>query len=254
MTLKELVWYDFGTFLREPPGNVFSILIPLIALVVSGLVFGNVRDDRPGGFGATDLSMPGQLTGVIAATGFLVVPVPFLLYRKRGQVHRADERERPPLARFVWAQLVVALVVILAGTGVVFVVGRLAFDIRPPLAPLSLAAGFVLCCVALTALGAALGALFPNVLLARALGFALFILNLIASGSAMPEDQLPAALRMLGTFLPLTYVRRLLADLWFGHGWNDFALFVLSAVLVVSVVVAVPLLRGRRRMRPASPS
>jgi ABC-2 type transport system permease protein len=239
-SLGEIFRADFGKFLREPPGNVFSILIPLIALVVSGIVFGNVRDAKSGGFGPTDLGMPGQLTGVIAATGFLVVPVPFLLYRKR-------EGERPPLGRFVLAQLLVALVVILAGTVAVLAVGRLAFGILPPLAPLSLGTGFALCCVTLVALGAALGALFPNVLLARALGVPLFLLNLLASGSAIPEDQLPAPLRMLNPIVPLTYVRRLLADLWFGRGWNDRELFVVIAVLGVSVAVAAPLLRGRRR-------
>lgn len=232
VTLQALAWSEFKKFLREPPGNIFALVIPLTAMIVSGIAYGNVPDGTAGVYGPTDLTMPGQLAATIAAAGFMVVPAPFVLYRQRATRRASGEPDRPPLGVFFRAQILVALAVILAGAFAVLVVGSLAFGVRPPQSLIALLFAFALCCASIVVLGIVVGAIVQTVMMARAVGLALFLLNLFASGSAIPPGQLPAALKAVGTFMPLTYVRNLLAALWFGTDWDWTAVMVLVAVLL----------------------
>jgi len=244
VTLKDLTWSEFKKFLREPPGNIFALVIPLTALIVAGITSGNVPDGTSGMYGPTDLSMPGQLAATIAAASFMVIPAPFVLYRQRASRRAAADPALPPFGLFFQAQVLVALAVILIGTVAVLLVGKLAFGIRAPEAPFALFIGYLLSCVSILSIGIVLGAIIPTVLLARAIGLVLFLFNLFMSGSAIAEDQLPSFLKAIGTVMPLTYVRRLLADLWFGQGWNWTAAMVLVAVFIVCAVAAFWLYRG----------
>src|SRR4051812_7131984 len=182
VTLKDLTWSEFKKFLREPPGNIFALVIPLTALIVAGITSGNVPDGTAGVYGPTDLSMPGQLAATIAAASFMVIPAPFVLYRQRASRRAAADPALPPFGLFFQAQVLVALAVILIGTVAVLLVGKLAFGIRAPEAPFALFIGYLLSCVSILSIGIVLGAIIPTVLLARAIGLVLFLFNLFMSG------------------------------------------------------------------------
>ena len=176
--------------------------------------------------------MPGQLAAILGAAGLIVAPPPLVALRRR-----LLSPDAPP-AQYLAAQALVDLSVALLGALLVLSLGFLAFELRSPRAPLAVAAAFALSCCSILALGFVLGALARRVTQARGIGLSFFFVNLFLSGSAIPPDQLPALARRAGLVLPLTHVRVLLHDLWFGHGWNLAALAVVVVLLLASVGVS----------------
>lgn len=232
-----LVREDFVLFLRRPPGNFFSLVMPVLALLGTGWVFGNAPTGA-GGYGALDRTIPGQLAGVIGATGLLVTPE--LLAARRGLAGLGwAPGERLERVRLLSVPLLVAFFVAFLGAALVLALGTLVFGMRAPLAAGAVALAFVLCCAAFLALGAFVGALFPTPAVARIVELVFFLLNLFLSGSAMPPDQLPAPLQRLGLLLPLTHVRLLLDGVWLGDGWDGRALAVVGLMLPVAAALAV---------------
>lgn len=126
----------------------------------------------------------------------------------------------------------------MVGIALLLVTARLLFGMKPPEAPLSVAAALVLATLSFFAVGFALGGLLPTLRVTMAAGQAIFFPMLFLSGAALPLEQLPDTLRRVSDFVPLTYVVTLVQDLWIGEGWNGFAVAVLLGVLALSVAVS----------------
>lgn len=124
--------------------------------------------------------------------------------------------------------------------GVTLLLGaaRLFYGMRPPEAPLPVAAAFVLASLAFFAIGFVLAGLLPSVRVATALGQILLLPMFFLSGAIWPREMLPEALRRVSDYLPLTYVVELVQGLWIEGSWNVTALAVLAGVLVLSVAVS----------------
>jgi ABC-2 type transport system permease protein len=65
------------------------------------------------------------------------------------------------------------------------------------------------------------------------------------ASAAIPLEVLPDSIRTISDFLPLTYVVRLLRELWVGESWGSllFETGVLIGILVVCTATAVRLFR-----------
>lgn len=234
---------DFVRFLRQPPGNVLGLALPVLVLLVSGRLLGNAPSAADAGYGPLDLSIPGQLGAVVAATGLVVTPE--LLAARRGLAGLGwAPGERLERVRLLSVPLLVAIFVACLGAALVLGPGRLVYGLRGPVDPWAVLLAFALGTGAFLALGALVGALFPALPVARAVGLVLFFLNLFLSGATIPPEQLPGPLQRFGALMPLTQVRLLLHGLWVGDGWDGRSLAVVGLLLPVATVLAVA---ARRR-------
>jgi ABC-2 type transport system permease protein len=75
------------------------------------------------------------------------------------------------------------------------------------------------------------------------IGQLIFFPMMFLSGAAMPLFILPANLRKISEWLPLTHVVRLLQSLWLGQGWDGTAVAVLLALLVIGTMLSVRFFR-----------
>ena len=74
--------------------------------------------------------------------------------------------------------------------------------------------------LAFAALGAAITTRIRNVRTGLGLGLALFAPMFVLSGAFGPRETFPAALRVVGDWLPLTHSYDLLTFLWLGATWG----------------------------------
>jgi ABC-2 type transport system permease protein len=137
----------------------------------------------------------------------------------------------------------VALVMVLIGTGLVVGAGIALFDLRLPASPVGVIAATVLGSVSFLAVGFLLGGTLPTARTAQAVGMALFFPMLFLSGAALPRLLFPDLLRQISLFFPLTHVVTLIQNVWMGAGWNMVALGVLTGLLVTSAAGAIALFR-----------
>ena len=239
--LWNLTWTEAKLFLREPAAVFFTLLFPLLLLLVFGAIFGNapIADT---GFGNVDRSVPGYIAIMIGALSLIGVPITLATYRENGVLRRF--RVTPlPTGLFLAAHGLVALVMVLVGTGLVIGAGVALFDLRLPAAPIGVGAATVLGSLSFLALGFLLGGTLPTARTAQAVGMALFFPMLFLSGAALPRMVFPDLLQQISLYVPLTHVVILLQNGWMGNGWNTLALAVLTGLLVAGTAGSIALFR-----------
>lgn len=234
--LARLTWLEFKLFLRNPPAVFFTLIFPLLILTVFGSIFGNRPiPGQPGGY--MDASVPGYMAMIVGSLGFMGVPGWIATYREQGIFRRLKMTPIRPIA-LLTAQGMVGFAGALAGTGLLVVVGMLAFGLRAPAAPLDMIAALFIGYAAIFSLGALLGAVARTARAAQAAGMAFYFPMLFLSGAALPRALMPPGVRRVADFLPLTHVTELLGGLWIGAGWRLVSLAVLGGVLLVAGALA----------------
>lgn len=229
---------EWRLLLREPVAVFFTLVFPLILLVLFGSIFGNDPGSGFGGIGSVDLSTPGYIGLIIGTTAFLGIPLTVATYRDQGILRRLRATPVPALT-IIGAQLVVNLFITTLGALVLIAVGRIAFNLRLPNAPLPVIVAYLFSCLSLFAVGILLASILPTARVAQTVGMAVFFPMLFLSGSSIPRQMMPASIREVAELLPLTKVVMLMSDLWFGFGWNQSAVVMLGILFVLAAVASV---------------
>lgn len=219
-------------FLREPAAVFFTLLLPLLLLVLSS----SAGIDAPHGTSAADILLPGYITMVIATAGIMALPETIASYRERGILRRL--RATPLVAwKVLAAHGGVQLVVTVAGLAVLVVAAALTGGLHAPKAPVALVVALLLGLLSTLSIGFLLAAVLPTTRTTRAVAAALYFPLIFLSGAVFPRDQLPDLARRIGDFLPLTYAVRAIREAWSGAGIDWAALAVLVLVTVAAGAV-----------------
>lgn len=228
---------EFKLFLREPSAAFFTLIFPLILLLIFGGIFGNKPVEQFGGYGTVDLSVPGYIGMIIATVGLMALPIALAAYRERGILRRYRATPMSVLSIF-GSQIVVNLVMLTVGSLGLYILGQYAYGLAPPQNSAKLFLAFLLGATSFLALGFLLAGLLPSARAANAVGMAVFFPMLFMSGAAMPIEVLPDSMRQISEFLPLTHVVNLLKSAWFGQPWDFKATLILLAMILVSMVLS----------------
>jgi ABC-2 type transport system permease protein len=205
-----LTLIELKLFARDPFATVFALVLPLIMLLLLAAVFG----DTP----PTDM-----------VDGELVF---------RGVLRRFEASSVPPWNIFA-SQLVVGLIVALAGSIFMVAVATPIYDTMLPEDPLGVLTAVLLSMLCFTAIGFALGSFFPTARAAQGIGLILFFVLWMLSGTGPPRAVLPDGVRRVGEFEPLTHVVIAIQDPWFGDGWGWEKLLVIAIVTVGAAAIGV---------------
>ena len=223
-------------FFREPAAVFFTLAFPVMVLLLFGSIFGGYP--IPGTeLRGIDISTPGYTGMIIGTVGLIGLPITLAGYRQQGVLRRLRATPLHPSV-ILGAEVLVNLLMTALGIALLFVTARLAFDLRVPAAPLSVALALVLSCLSFFAVGFALAGLLPTVRVASAVGQAIFFPMLFLSGAALPRTELPDALRRVSEFLPLTHAVTLVQQLWIDGSWNLPAVAVLVGLFAVSLIIS----------------
>jgi ABC-2 type transport system permease protein len=218
---------ELRLYLREPAAAFFSLLLPLILLVLNGSQGNEPRRDLSGE-GIVDALMPGYVALVIATSGLMTLPATLVVYRERGILRRLHATPLSPLVALV-AQLLVCLVVTLVGLGLLIGVGMAFLGLAPPQAPLGLFAATLIGALGFFAICLVLAAVAPTSRTVQAVAAALYFPMIFLSGAAWPRAALPDALAEIGQWLPLAVVVDAVDTAW--RGGADAGALGLLAVM-----------------------
>ncbi|MFL7812533.1 MAG: ABC transporter permease [Anaerolineales bacterium] len=232
-------WTEIKLFLREPIGAFFTLLFPLMMLFLFGSIYGNQPQAMFNGYGSVDVSVPAYTAMIIATTGIMGINITMASYREKGILRRLRISPLHP-SLILAGQLVVVMLMTVAGMGLLVLAGRLVYQMRFEGSLLAVIPAFLLGSLSFFSLGFVLASLMPNARTAQVVGMAVLYPMLFLSGAGMPLEILPESLRNFSKFLPLTHVVTLLRGLWFGGSWSQHTteLWVLLGVLVLGVVIS----------------
>jgi ABC-2 type transport system permease protein len=230
--LAKVTFIEAKLFFREPGTWIVAVLLPTIVLLVVGLLFGPHRPDpKLGGERFIDLFVPSMVVITLATLGANTLPVRLVKYREQGVLRRLSTTPADPSALLI-AQLLINIVVAVAGLVLLIVVGALAFQVPLPQDPVGFIAAFALGMTSLLALGLLIAAVAPTTAAATAMIVPLFIMVMFLGGVYLPRMFLPDVLQRIGEYTP-PGVQSLL-DTWIGSG--ALQLGPLAIMVIITVV------------------
>ena len=231
-------WTEAKLFVREPMTVIFTLVLPLLFLLVLGGVFGNKPNPAWHGQGPVNYYVPAYLGLVWASIGLLALPVHLVRYREDGVLRRLRASAAPKWAIF-GSQAIVASAIALAGGALLIAVAAFTYHIRTPQSPAGVVGAWLLAGIVFASLGILLSCI-PTSRGALGAGLGLFFVMMMLCGSGPPFKVMSAPLRDVSNILPLTYVTRILEAPWLGTAlaWSDIGVAA-GIALLAGLVAAV---------------
>jgi ABC-2 type transport system permease protein len=197
--------YDQRQFWREPTGVFFTVVLPLIFLVLFVAIFGNGTIELGGGReirGAT-YYLPAILALALLNATFVNLTIWLTIERERGRLKRVRATPVPAwvviAGRALTAAAVAAVMVV-----VVCAVGAVLYGVELPVATLpGLLLAIVVGTAALAALGFAAAGLVPSENAAPPLANAIVLPLEFISGIFVPSEQIPDWMDSIASVFPV---------------------------------------------------
>jgi ABC-2 type transport system permease protein len=160
MTLRQ-VHYELLSFWRNPVGSVFTVGFSVLFLVLLGASAGDSRISYLGGIRTITYYVPGFAAYGVMAACFNTLAVTLVFRREMGLLKRLRLSPLPAWAvlgsLFCTSVIISALQVLL-----LVVLGRVAYHVPFPHAPLAFAVALLVGAACFTALGVAMSCVIPN--------------------------------------------------------------------------------------------
>lgn len=199
---------DLLIFRRNPAGTFFTVVLPLIFLVIFTSIFGNNTLDN--GAKVATLYVPGILTLAIVSATAVNVAITMTTRRERGVLKRVRGTPVPPWV-FVLSQALAGFVIALAMTVIITVVGRVLYGVTLQFETMpSLLISLLLGAMSFAAIGLALTTLIPSEDAAPAVTNAIFLPLYFVSGVFVPDTEVPDWVSTVGNLFPVSHLNQAL--------------------------------------------
>ena len=207
-------------FLRDFYGFFFTFVFPLLMLLLYGSIYGNDPSAYFGGRGTMDVSVPAYSAMIIGVTGLMAFPLTLAGY-KESRIYKRFDATPAGKGVVIAAQVLVNLLMTLAGFALLFAAGKLVYDIKTE-----------------GSFWAILGALLLSIGAVFSLGFFF---------TAIAREMFPEAVKKFSAWLPLTYVVELLQGVFLGAAFEEYrkSLVVLGTILIVCTASGAALYRRK---------
>jgi ABC-2 type transport system permease protein len=235
--------YSQKLFWRNPASVFFTVLLPVMFLVIFATIFGNDTLKELGGVKAASYYVPALVTlGVISATTQSLANA-LVGERESGVLKRL--RGTPlPASAFIAGRIGNSIVMAVLSVIVLSLVGRILFGVELPLD----SAGQILVVLAVGAaafccIGVALAAAIGSVDAAAPVTNAIFLPLYFLSGVFIPESEIPSGVLTAADFFPVRPFFQAFYGAWDPSGsgavieWGHLAVVV--AWGVVALIVAI---------------
>lgn len=208
--------FDLLIFRRNPAGTFFTVVLPLIFLVIFTSIFGN--NELENGAKVATLYVPGILTlAVVSATG-VNAAITMTARRERGVLKRVRGTPVPPWI-FVLSQALSGVVIAVVMTIIIATVGRVLYGVEVQFETLpSLLISLFLGAMAFSAIGLALTSVIPSEDAAPAVTNAIFLPLYFVSGVFIPDTEVPDWVSTVGNLFPVSHLNQALQE-----SFNPFA-------------------------------
>ena len=183
--------YDQKAFWRNPASVFFTVMFPVVLLLIFATVFGDQTVEVEGGIEITDYYVPAIITLSVISATMQSLAMSLVIAREDGRLKRGRGTPLPAwvfIAGRVGNSIVVALLMML----LIAALGRALFSVPIPWSHLpALLLTLVVGAAAFCCLGIALTAAIPSQDAAAPIVNALLLPLYFLSGVFIPDDELP---------------------------------------------------------------
>ena len=242
--LKKLTLMELKMFFRDPTGAFFTMIFPLMLIIVFGIVYGNEPAPDFGDYGFLDVFTPALTGMIVGIAGLTNLNTEMAKAREKGVLRRLRATAVRPIT-ILTAKIMMIFSVTSISMTIMIVVSRLAFGLRFDGNPIEVVAAFVLSSFSFFAFGLVLASVMPSVRAAESVGFILLFLMLFLSGVFLPFEVVPDAVQQVGQIFPMTHVTTLMRGLWTGLSLAEHVkeVAVLLGILVGGILISAKIFR-----------
>ncbi len=226
-------------YLREPIAFFFTLVFPLLLLLLFGTIFGNTPDlqFKPNQ-GYIDYETPALIVLILATIGLLSVPIKVASEREQKILRRYQATPLKPMV-YLSAEITMNILVALVGTFLLLLFGKLIYQLQLPQQAMLVFLAWVLSTLTFAAMGFLIAALAPTARIAQVVGMVLFFTMMFLSGVSLPPQMFPEWLQQVRLVFPMTHAVLLLQGLWFGESvsahWIEISVLVFTLILCTSL-------------------
>lgn len=223
--------YDQKVFWRNPAAVFFTVLFPVLLLLIFATVFGGQTIDVAGGIEVTAYYVPAIVTLAVISATMQTLAMSLVIAREDGRLKRGRGTPMPP-AVFIAGKIGNSVVVAVVMLALVALLGRVFYGVPIPWAAApELLVVLVVGAAAFCCLGIALTAVIPTQDAAAPIVNALLLPLYFLSGVFIPEDELPAGVIEFADLFPVRHFFAAFFDAYIeGAGaavaWGDLAVVV----------------------------
>lgn len=242
--LWQLTLAELRLNLRNPMMVFWSIAFPVLWMSLFGAIF---SEPMPGyeyvGLSYANFLLPGGIAIVILASAFIGMPIALTTYKETGVLKRL--RVTPLKTSTLALGFTLSQFIFIAlGIIVLFIVGKLAFDVQVLGSWAVLIGVIIFGMLTFLALGGAIGSLVGSWRAAAVITQIIFIPMLFLSDMFMPISIFPAGLQPICKALPLTPLNIVLRDIIYGVPLDNlWQLWIMAGWLVVGGIITVRFFR-----------
>lgn len=206
--LRHQATFDLLIFRRNPAATFFTVVLPLIFLVIFTSIFGN--ETLENGAKVATLYVPGILALAITSATAVNLAITMTARRERGVLKRVRGTPIPPWV-FVAAQGIAAFVISAVMTVIIVVIGRLFYGVSlfasgVPALVLTILIG----AASFATLGLALTVIIASEDAAPAVTNAVMLPLYFVSDVFIPDEQIPGWIRSVAGFFPIQHLSKAL--------------------------------------------
>ncbi|WP_439385223.1 ABC transporter permease [Amycolatopsis lexingtonensis] len=240
-TFAKITATETKLFLRSPFMAIAGVLLPAAILLAVGAIPGMTEPSpAAGGFRFIDAWVPSVVVISLAMLALQSIPGAVATYREQGVLRRLATTPVHPV-NLLGAQLLIHVIVALAGIGLTLGVAHAVYDVPLPKHPVSFLLTLLLGTVSMFAFGLLAAAVARTAKSAGGLALVAFLPTMFFGGVYLPRPLLPEVLRRIGDYVPPG--TQPLQDAWVGAGVQPLQLVVLAAFAAIGTALAAKLFR-----------
>lgn len=199
----------------------FTFAFPSLLLLLYGSIYGNEPTVYFDGYGTIDVSIPAYCAMIIGVTGLMAFPLTLAHYKEHQIYKRLDAT---PVGKgfVIWIQTAVNIIMTLLGFLLLFIVGKLAYDVEYEGELWAISIAILLSIATIFSIGFLFTSIARDSKMTNLLCYLSYFLMLFLSGATMPKEMFSDTLLSISKFLPLTYVVDLLQGTFNGEALHEY--------------------------------
>lgn len=237
--LVEMTRVEALLFMRDFFGFFFTFAFPVMMLLLYGSIYGNEPTPYFNGQGAMDVSVPAYAAMIIGVTGLMVFPLTLAGY-KENKIYKRFDATPAGKGIVMIAQVIVNFIMTLLGFTLLFIVGKVIYNIHIEGNLLVIGGGLLLSIASIFSMGYLFTAVAPTAKICNLLCYMSYFVMIFLSGATMPKEMFPETVKRFSDFLPLTHVVKVLQGTFRNAAFAEYQV----SVLILAVLLAACTLAG----------
>lgn len=225
---------EFLLFLRDFFSFFFTVVFPVLMLVLFGSIYGNTPLYPGSSLKSMDVSVPAYAVMVISVTGLMAFPLTLAGYKEK-KIYKRFDATPAGKRTIILAQIIINLVMTFIGIGILLAAGKILYHIQILGTAAAIGAGLLFSVACMFSMGFFFTAVARDAKITNLLCYLSYFVMLFLSGATIPDMLFPSNVKKVAAFLPMTHAVDLMQGVFAGDSLGSHAkeLLILGALSVV---------------------